>query len=101
MQWEMNGRFRAVFLVLHVPDRTVVVKKELSHRAKLPIYWSVYVPTLSCGREFWAATEPDLRWMDVLLSNHFDKVLFGVWGLLCHVFIIARLLDDVNYPYAK
>lgn len=83
MQQEMNGRFMAVFLALHVPDRTVVVKKELSHSAKLSISWSLYVPALSCARELWAATEPDLRlveenrWMDALLSNH---PFLGLWG---------------------
>lgn len=82
MRREMNGRFRTVFLDLRVPDQTVVVKKELSHRAKLSIYWSVYVLTLSRARELWAATEPDLRL---------------VLGLLCHVFIMSQLLDDANY----
>lgn len=101
----MNGRFRAVFLVLHVPDQTVVVKKELSHRAKLSIYWCVCVPTLSCGRELWAATEPDLReveenrWMDVLLSNHFLSPFQGFGASLSCVHYFST--SDVNYPCAK
>lgn len=32
---------------------TVVVKKELSHRAKLPIYLSVYFPSFSYCHELW------------------------------------------------
>ncbi|KAI3369582.1 hypothetical protein L3Q82_024487 [Scortum barcoo] len=33
--------------------RTVVVKKELSRKAKLSIYRSVYAPTLTYGHELW------------------------------------------------
>ncbi|KAI3371765.1 hypothetical protein L3Q82_024317 [Scortum barcoo] len=33
--------------------RTVVVKKELSRKAKLSIYRSIYVPTLTYGHELW------------------------------------------------
>ncbi|KAI3354568.1 hypothetical protein L3Q82_019072 [Scortum barcoo] len=35
-------------------DRTVVVKKELSRKAKLSIYRSIYVPTLTYGHELWS-----------------------------------------------
>ncbi|KAI3356523.1 hypothetical protein L3Q82_017730 [Scortum barcoo] len=34
--------------------RTVVVKKELSRKAKLSIYRSIYVPTLTYGHELWS-----------------------------------------------
>jgi len=34
-----------------------VVKKELSRKAKLSIYRSVYVPTLTYGHELWVVTE--------------------------------------------
>ncbi|KAL7846506.1 hypothetical protein SRHO_G00214860 [Serrasalmus rhombeus] len=37
--------------------RSVVVKKELSHKARLSIYWSIYVPTLTYGHELWVMTE--------------------------------------------
>lgn len=37
--------------------RTVVVKKDLSHKAKLSIYQYVYVPTLTCSHELLAVTE--------------------------------------------
>ncbi|KAI3354015.1 hypothetical protein L3Q82_018573 [Scortum barcoo] len=37
--------------------RTVVVKKELSRKAKLSIYRSIYVPTLTYGHELWVMTE--------------------------------------------
>ncbi|KAK7939602.1 hypothetical protein WMY93_002928 [Mugilogobius chulae] len=37
--------------------RTVVVKKELSRKANLSIYRSIYVPTLTYGHELWVMTE--------------------------------------------
>ena len=35
----------------------VVVKRELSWKAKLSIYQSIYIPTLTCGHELWIVTE--------------------------------------------
>ena len=37
--------------------RSVVVKKELSRKAKLSIYRSIYVPILTYGHELWDMTE--------------------------------------------
>ena len=36
---------------------SVVVKKELSRKAKLSIYRSIFVPTLTYGHELWVVTE--------------------------------------------
>ncbi len=36
---------------------SVVVKKEMSCKAKLSIYRSIYVPTLTYGYELWVMTE--------------------------------------------
>ena len=36
--------------------RPVVVKKELSQKAKLSIYQSIYVPTLTYGHKLWVVT---------------------------------------------
>ena len=33
------------------------MKKELSQKAKLSIYWSIYVPNLTYGHELWIVTE--------------------------------------------
>uniref|UniRef100_A0A3B5BGU9 Carbonyl reductase 1 n=1 Tax=Stegastes partitus TaxID=144197 RepID=A0A3B5BGU9_9TELE len=50
--------------------RTVVVKRELSRKAKLSIYQSIYVPTLTYGHEFWVVIEktrsPDTSGQNVL-----------------------------------
>ena len=33
------------------------MKKDLSQKVKLSIYWSIYVPTLTYGHELWVGTE--------------------------------------------
>jgi len=37
--------------------QSVVGKRELSRRAKLSIYWSNFVPTLTYGHEIWVVTQ--------------------------------------------
>ena len=37
--------------------RSDVVKRELSWKVKLSIYWSIFVPTLAYGHEIWVVTE--------------------------------------------
>ena len=49
MEREMNRRVGAAGAVLHVLHRTVVTKRELSQKAKLSIYRSIFVPTLTYG----------------------------------------------------
>ena len=41
----------------HVLHRMVVTKRQLSWKAKLSIYWSVFVPTLTYGHVQWVMTE--------------------------------------------
>lgn len=56
LEWELDRQISvtsAVIRALH----TSVVKKELSRQAKLSIYKSIYVPTLTYGREVWVVTE--------------------------------------------
>ena len=43
--------------VLHALHCTVVMKRELSWKAKLSIYQSVFVPNLTYGHEQWIMTE--------------------------------------------
>ena len=57
MEREIDGRIGAASAVLRALHRPVVVKKELSQKAKLSIYWSIYVPTLTYGHELWVVTE--------------------------------------------
>ncbi|KAK7915621.1 hypothetical protein WMY93_011382 [Mugilogobius chulae] len=57
MEREIDRRIGAASAVMQSLYRTVVVKKELSRKAKLLIYRSIYVPTLTYGHELWVMTE--------------------------------------------
>ena len=57
MEREMDRRIGAASAVMRALYRSVVVKKELSRKAKLSIYRSIYVPTLTYGHELWVVTE--------------------------------------------
>ena len=54
MEREIDRRIGAASAVMH---RSVVVKRELSRKAKLSIYQSIYVPALTYGHELWVMTE--------------------------------------------
>ncbi|KAK3535602.1 hypothetical protein QTP70_017140 [Hemibagrus guttatus] len=54
---EIDRRIGAAAAVMRSMYRSVVVKKELSRKAKLSIYQSIYVPTLTYGHELWVMTE--------------------------------------------
>ncbi len=57
MEWEIDRRIGAASAVMRLMYRSVVVKKELSRKAKLSIYRSIYGPTLTYGHELWVMTE--------------------------------------------
>ncbi|KAK3519557.1 hypothetical protein QTP86_003108 [Hemibagrus guttatus] len=57
MDREINRRIGAAAAVMRSMYRSVVVKKELRRKAKLLIYQSIYVPTLTYGHELWVMTE--------------------------------------------
>ncbi|KAK3556570.1 hypothetical protein QTP70_010765 [Hemibagrus guttatus] len=57
MDREIDRRIGAAAAVMWSMYRSVVVKKELSRKAKLSIYKSIYVPTLTYGHELWVMTE--------------------------------------------
>ncbi|KAI3362928.1 hypothetical protein L3Q82_011604 [Scortum barcoo] len=57
MEREIDRRIGAASAVMRSVYRTVVVKKDLSRKAKLSIYRSIYVPTLTYGHELWVMTE--------------------------------------------
>ncbi|KAK3531365.1 hypothetical protein QTP70_018164, partial [Hemibagrus guttatus] len=54
---EIDRWISAAAAVMQSMYRSVVVKKELSRKAKLSIYQSIYVPTLTYGHELWVMTE--------------------------------------------
>ena len=45
----MDRRIGALSAVMRVLLRSVVEKRELSWKAKLSVYWSIFVPTLTYG----------------------------------------------------
>ena len=57
MEREINRRIGAASAVMRTLHRSVVVKRELSRKAKLSIYQSIFVPTLTYGHELWVVTE--------------------------------------------
>ncbi|KAK3510136.1 hypothetical protein QTP70_026851 [Hemibagrus guttatus] len=57
MDREIDRWIGAVAAVMQSMYQSVVVKKELSQKAKLSIYQSIYVPTLTYGHELWVMTE--------------------------------------------
>ncbi|KAI3358431.1 hypothetical protein L3Q82_014864 [Scortum barcoo] len=70
MEREIDRRIGAASAVMRSVYRTVVVKKELSRKAKLSIYRSIYVPTLTYGHELWVMTERT-RSLDTSGRNEF------------------------------
>ncbi|TWW64119.1 R2DM Retrovirus-related Pol polyprotein from type II retrotransposable element [Takifugu flavidus] len=53
MEREIDRRIGAASTVMRTLHRSVVVKRELSRKAKLSIYRSIFVPTLTYGHELW------------------------------------------------
>ena len=57
MEREIDRRIGAAAAVMRTLHWSVVVKKELSRKAKLSIYRSIYIPILTYGHEAWVVTE--------------------------------------------
>ncbi|TWW77544.1 hypothetical protein D4764_12G0009340 [Takifugu flavidus] len=57
MEQEINRRIGAASGVMRTLHRSVVVKRELSQKAKLSLYRSIFIPTLTYGHELWVMTE--------------------------------------------
>ncbi|KAK3529694.1 hypothetical protein QTP70_033672 [Hemibagrus guttatus] len=63
MDHEIDRQIGAAAAVMQSMYRSVVVKKELNRKAKLSIYQSIYVPTLTYGHELWVMTERVRSWI--------------------------------------
>ena len=57
MEREFDRQIGAASAVMRALNLSIVVKKELSQKARLSIYRSIYVPTLTYGHELWVMTE--------------------------------------------
>jgi len=65
MEREVDRWIGTASAVMRALYRTLVMKKELSQKAKLSIYQSIYVPTLTGGYKLWEATERMRSWIQV------------------------------------
>ncbi|KAI3369434.1 hypothetical protein L3Q82_007661 [Scortum barcoo] len=74
MEREIDRRIGAASAVMRSVYRTVVVKKELSRKAKLSIYRSIYVPTLTYGHELWVMTERTRSWIQAAEMSFLRRV---------------------------
>ncbi|XP_061762964.1 retrovirus-related Pol polyprotein from type-2 retrotransposable element R2DM isoform X1 [Nerophis ophidion] len=87
---EIDRRIGAASSVMRTLYRSVVVKKELSRKAKLSIYRSIYVPILTYGHELWVMTER-IRSRVQAAEMSFLRRVAGLWEelkvkpLLLHV----------------
>ncbi|TWW71088.1 hypothetical protein D4764_17G0005710 [Takifugu flavidus] len=57
MEQEIDRRIGVASAVMRTLHRSVVVRRELSRKAKLSIYQSIFVPTLTYGHELCVMTE--------------------------------------------
>ena len=57
MEQEIDRRIGAALAMRWTLKRSVVMKRELSQKAKLSIFRSIYVPSLTYGHELWVVTE--------------------------------------------
>ncbi|KAK3565347.1 hypothetical protein QTP86_007134 [Hemibagrus guttatus] len=74
MESEIDRRTSAAAAVMRSMYRSVVVKEELSRKAKLSIYQSIYVPTLTYGHELCVMTERVRSWIQVAEMSFLRRV---------------------------
>ncbi|KAK3564604.1 hypothetical protein QTP86_023765, partial [Hemibagrus guttatus] len=74
MDHEIDRQIGAVAAVMRSMYRSVVVKKELSRKAKLSIYQSIYVPTLTYGHELWVMNEKVRSWIQAAEMSFLRRV---------------------------
>ncbi|KAK3528905.1 hypothetical protein QTP70_012070 [Hemibagrus guttatus] len=74
MDREIDRRIGAAAAVMRSMYQSVVVKKELSRKAKLSIYQSIYVPTLTYGHELWVMTERVRSWIQSAKMSFLRRV---------------------------
>ncbi|KAK3572192.1 hypothetical protein QTP86_025596, partial [Hemibagrus guttatus] len=74
MDREIDRRIGAAAAVMRSMYRSVVVKKELSRKAKLSIYQSIYAPTLTYGHELWVLTERVRSWIQAAEMSFLRRV---------------------------
>ena len=74
MECEIDRRISAVAAVMLLLYQSVVVKRELSQKAKLSIYRSIYVPTPNYGHELWVMTKRIRSQIQAAIISFLHKV---------------------------
>ncbi|TWW64917.1 hypothetical protein D4764_22G0005640 [Takifugu flavidus] len=74
MEREIDRRIGAASAVMWALNRSLVVKKELSRKAKLSIYRSIYVPVLTYGHQRWVMTERTRSWIQAAEMSFLRRV---------------------------
>ncbi|KAL1282365.1 hypothetical protein QQF64_001168 [Cirrhinus molitorella] len=74
LEREIDRRIGAAAAAMRFMYWSVVVKKELSEKAKLSIYQSIYVPTLTYGHELWVMTERIRSWIQAAEMSFLRRV---------------------------
>ncbi|KAK0134423.1 hypothetical protein N1851_030009 [Merluccius polli] len=93
MEREIDRRIGAASAVMRTLHVFVVVKRELSRKAKLSIYQSIYVPALTYGHELWVMTErrrsqvqaAEMSFLRRRVRSSVIREELGVDSLLLHV----------------
>ena len=57
MEQQMDRQIRALLAIMRTLLQAVVVKRELSQRARLSVHWFIYVSIATCGHTIWIGTE--------------------------------------------
>ncbi|TWW66924.1 hypothetical protein D4764_20G0009560 [Takifugu flavidus] len=73
MEQEIDRRIGAASAVMRTLHH-IVVKRELSQKAKLSIYWSIFVPTLTYSHERWVMTERTRSWVQAAEMSFLCRV---------------------------
>ncbi|KAK0138170.1 putative uncharacterized transposon-derived protein F52C9.6 [Merluccius polli] len=74
MEREIDRRIGAASAVMWTLHGSVVMKRELSRKAKLSIYQSVFVPALTYGHELWVVTKRTRSWVQTAEMSFLRRV---------------------------
>lgn len=64
----------AASTVMQILFWTIVVKRELSQKSRLLLYWLMYVPTLTYGHELWVMTNRMRLWIQATWNESVSRL---------------------------
>ena len=74
MEEEIDRRIGAVSTLIWALCQSVVAKRELSQKARLSAYQSIFVPTLTYGHKLWVVTERTRSWVQAAEMSFLHRV---------------------------